>query len=73
MLVLRVLVEIQLFLVVGIILCLATMHVFFRGLELLVNVILMLPSYLSGIILTIASIPETHASSLCPIRWHHSS
>ena len=58
MLVLPVLVGIQLLLTVGIMLCLATMNVFFRDLQQLVNVILMLLFYLSGIILPISSIPE---------------
>ncbi len=58
MLVLPVLVGIQLLLTVGIMLCLSTMNVFFRDLQQLVNVILMLLFYLSGIILPISSIPE---------------
>lgn len=59
MLVLPVLVGIQLLLTVGIMLCLATMNVFFRDLQQLVNVILMLLFYLSGIILPISSVPES--------------
>lgn len=66
MLVIPVLIGIQMLLTVGIMLYLLNMHVYFRDLQLLVNVILMLLCYLSGDHYP-SRHPRTRSYSLWPI------